>query len=60
MHWTELHEHEIFNHYIALVQKPGWKAYAWRRIEELDRDSSKTGFHKGIKERFLEKMKATT
>jgi hypothetical protein len=56
MHWTEQHENEIFNHYIQLAQKPGWKAYAWHRIKQLEIDSSKTGFHKGIEKRFVAEM----
>jgi hypothetical protein len=56
MHWTEHHQHEIFNHYIQLAQQPAWKAYVWHRVQQLERESSKTGFHKGIEKRFVAEM----
>jgi hypothetical protein len=56
MHWTQTHEQEIFMHYIQLAQKPGWKAYVWHRVQQLDRDSIKTGFHVGIEKRFVAEM----
>jgi hypothetical protein len=56
MHWTEQHQHEIFNHYIQLAQKPGWKHYVWNRIKQLESESSKTGFHKEIEQRFVAEM----
>jgi hypothetical protein len=56
MHWTEQHEHEIFNHYIQLAQKPGWKPYVWHQVQELERKSSKTGLHQGIQNRFVAEM----
>jgi hypothetical protein len=59
IHWTIQHETEIFSHYIQLAKQPGWKHYVWERIQQLDRDSSKTGFHAGIEKRFLETMKGS-
>jgi hypothetical protein len=56
MHWVEKHEHDTFQHYIQLAQRPGWKAYVWHRIQQLESDSSKTGFHKGIEKRFVAEM----
>jgi hypothetical protein len=57
MHWSEQHEHEIFQHYIQLAQQPGWKPYVWERIKQLESESSKTGFHKGIEKRFVAEMR---
>jgi hypothetical protein len=56
IHWTIQHEADIFNHYIKLAQQPGWKHYVWDRIKQLESESSKTGFHKGIEKRFVAEM----
>lgn len=42
-------------HYVSLASEPGWKDYAWKRVQELDAD--RTGMWAGIKDDLVAAMK---
>lgn len=42
---------ETLKYYVELAQKPGWKAYVWKEIQDMDIDHS--GLFTGIKSDFL-------
>lgn len=39
-----------------MANHPGWKAYIWQNIQEIDNDTS--GLFKGIKDDFLKEINA--
>ena len=45
---------ETLKYYVELAQKPGWKAYVWKEIQDMDNDPS--DLYKGIKQDFLTAM----
>lgn len=43
---------DILAHYVKLAQTPGWIAHCWRRVQELDADTS--GLWPGIAQAWLD------
>jgi hypothetical protein len=35
----EKHRAELFAHYLALARHPGWKAYAWQRVQQMGNEA---------------------
>lgn len=42
-------------YYVELGQKPGWKTYVWKEIQDMENDPS--GLFKGIQADFLNQIK---
>ena len=51
----EEHRQQTLSHLLKMAKTQGFKAYTWRRVQELENEPN--GFYRGIQEEFLSKIK---
>lgn len=52
MDFTQAHQQEMLDWYTKLAKNPGWKAYAWHRVNEMAVENPE--IHAGLPAKLLE------